>query len=612
MKLDWLLTGTVGTVLLLSSPAWAARLDSWRFDANLNRLEISTTGGVQPQAQLIFSPTRLVIDLPGTTFGKPQSTQQVGGAIQAVRVGQFDPQTTRIVVELAPGYTLNPQEIKFVGVTASRWTVQLPTPVAESSIDNPEIAQQPPSNSSPRNIYTVTPTNREPEVNSVASVTQIENFQVTGDGFFVRTRGGNPQIQVNRTEDPQVLNIDIAGASISPNLRQQDVSVNRYGVSRIQFTQLQNRPQTVRMTMLLDKNSSDWRVSTSSIGGFVVLPNRSSVRLPRENNPETISTNSPATIQAVELAENGTQLLIRADQSVFAQGGWDRSSGLFRITINNAKLAANVKGPVLTANSPILRVRLQPQAPNTVVVLVQPSAGVQIGELNRVGNQLLALELQGSRRFIPPILVPSDNQSQLPDTNTDNPRTTPSAPRSSVPRGKVLVVIDPGHGGKDSGAPGLGGLLEKDVVLPIGRRIASILEQNGVQAVLTRDADFFVELQGRVDIAERVNATVFVSVHANSVDNRPDVNGLEVYYYDSGYALAETVRKSILQNIGTIKDRGTRKARFYVLRKSSMPSILVETGYMSGREDNPRLGSPEYQNRMAEAIARGILQYLKR
>jgi N-acetylmuramoyl-L-alanine amidase len=157
----------------------------------------------------------------------------------------------------------------------------------------------------------------------------------------------------------------------------------------------------------------------------------------------------------------------------------------------------------------------------------------------------------------------------------------------------------------------LGGLLEKDVVLPISQRVAAILEQNGVQTVLTRDADFFVELQGRVDIAERVNATVFVSIHANSVDGRSDVNGLEVYYYDSGYGLAEAVRNTILQNIGTLKDRGTRKARFYVLRKSSMPSILVETGYMTGREDNPRLGSPEYQNRMAEGIARGILKYLQ-
>jgi N-acetylmuramoyl-L-alanine amidase len=199
-----------------------------------------------------------------------------------VRVGQFDTQTTRIVIELAPGYTLDPQQIKFVGITPSRWTVQLPTPVAENRTDNPEIAQQPPPDLSPRDIYKVTPTNGEPEVNTVAAVTQIENLQVTGDGFFVRTRGGNPQIQINRTEDQQVLNIDLAGASLSPNFQQQDFAINRYGVNRIQFTQLQNKPQTVRMTMLLDKNSPDWRVSTSSVGGFVVLPNRNTVRLPRE------------------------------------------------------------------------------------------------------------------------------------------------------------------------------------------------------------------------------------------------------------------------------------------------------------------------------------------
>lgn len=218
--------------------------------------------------------------------------------------------------------------------------------------------------------------------------------------------------------------------------------------------------------------------------------------------------------------------------------------------------------------------RLQSQSPNTVVVLIQPASGVQIGELNQVSEQILALQLQRSRNIsnLPPL-----NSTQLPEINTENPIKRPQIGQyPSVPKGKLLVVIDPGHGGKDSGAPGIGGLLEKDVVLPISLRVASILEQNGVQAVLTRDADFFVELQGRVDIAKRVNATLFVSIHANSVDGRSDVNGLEVYYFDSGYGLAEVVRKTILQNISTIKDRGTRKARFYVLRKSSMPSILVE------------------------------------
>ncbi|MFN6567684.1 N-acetylmuramoyl-L-alanine amidase [Dendronalium sp. ChiSLP03b] len=628
MKLHWLLPSTIGTIFLLSSPALAGRLESWRFDANQNRLEINTSEGVQPQAQLVFSPTRLVIDLPGTTFGRPQLTQQQSGAIRAIRVGQFDPQTTRIVVELNPGYTLDPNKVQFVGSTASRWTVQLPTPETEGVASSTETAVQPtPTTSpetgrtsipalSPRNIYNVVTTgsdrstNKPPMVNTVAAVTQIENLRVTGDGFFVRTNGGSPQIQVNRTQDKKIINIDISGASLSPSLEQQDLSVNRFGVSRIQFTQLQSRQPTVRMTLQVEKNSPDWRATTSSVGGFVVLPNSRVVSLPRDNNPSPISSNtdSPATIESVELTGNGTQLLIRTDQTLSATGGWDRSNGLFRIAIANAKLAPRVAGPALNANSPILRVRLQSQAPDTVIIFVQPAAGVQIGELNQVGDQLLALQLQRSRQITPPVGLPPLTS---PNPIASNPPVSQPRPRTSVPTGKVVVVIDPGHGGKDSGAPGLGGLLEKDVVLPIGQRIASILEQNGVQAVLTRDSDFFVELQGRVDIAERANATLFISVHANSVDNRPDVNGLEVYYYDSGYALAEVVRNNILQSIDTIKDRGTRKARFYVLRKSSMPSILVETGYMTGREDNPRLATREYQNRMAEAIAYGILKYLK-
>ncbi|MBD2665212.1 N-acetylmuramoyl-L-alanine amidase [Richelia sinica] len=627
MKLHWLIPGTVGTIFMLSSPTWAAKLESWRFDSSRNQLEIRTSGAVQPQAQLIFNPTRLVIDLPGIRFDRPQLTQTIGGAIRAIRIGQFDEQTTRVVVELSPGYVLDPKQIKFIGTTSSRWLVQLPTPevdTATPTVDDEQptidsestIASQPTRfRNNTYNMVTTTPVTRpnSPDlaINATGGV-QIQNLRVTGDGFFISTSGGNPQLQVNRSDDQQSINVDIIGATLSANLRQRDVSINRYGVNRIQFTQLSSSPPAVRMTLQVDRNSPSWRAISSSAGGFVLLPDRFG-RWGENQSSTLVINNSPATIQAVELGGNGTQLLIRGDQPFSGSGGWDRKTGLFRITIPNAKLANRVTGPNFGANSPILRVRLQPQAPNSVVVLLQPAAGIQIGELNQVGEKLLALQLQSSGRYTPPTNfppLPSANR-QLPDPKIETIPSPRPQPRLSVPKGKVVVVIDPGHGGKDSGAPGLGGLLEKDVVLPIGSRIASILEQNGVQAVLTRDADFFVELQGRVDIANRVNATVFVSVHANSVDGRPDVNGLEVYYYDSGYGLAEVVRRNILQNIGTLKDRGTRKARFYVLRKNSMPAILVETGYMTGREDNPRLGSREYQNRMAEAIASGILQYLK-
>ncbi|MBD2292853.1 N-acetylmuramoyl-L-alanine amidase [Anabaena sphaerica FACHB-251] len=618
MKLHYLLPGTVGTILLLSSPTLAAKLESWRFDKNQNRLEINTSGAVQPQAQLIFNPTRLVIDLPNTQFGRTQLTQPVGGAIRSIRVGQFDPQTTRLVVELTPGYTLNPQEVKFVAINSNRWTVQLP---------NPETEQLPSTTSNnSNNTYNLATIDSQAKAefstaaNITARTTQIQKLQTTGDGFFIRTSGGNPQIKVNRSLDSSTIFMDIADATLSPQLTQKNVSVNAHGVSRIEFTQLRTTPTSVRMTLRVDKNSPDWRVSTSNVGGLVLLPTKGVVRLPQSidkstplptpNNP-TVANNSPATIESVELAGNGTQLLIRADQTLSATGAWDRSSGLFRITIPNAKLAPRVQGPTFNANSPVLRVRLQPQAPNTVVIFVQPASGVSIGEINQVSNQLLALQLQRYSQARPPISLPplpSPNSGQLPDPNIRNPRTRP---RPSVPKGKLLVVIDPGHGGKDPGAIGIGGLQEKDIILPISLRVAAILQQNGVQAVLTRDSDYFVTLPGRVQMARRANADVFVSIHANSVGlNRPEVSGLETYYYDNGLSLARIIHNRILQSVN-VKDRRVRKARFYVLRQSSMPSVLVETGYVTGREDAAKLRTTAYQNQMAEAIAQGILQYLK-
>ncbi len=621
MKLHWLIPSTFGTVFILSSPAFAAKLESWRFDTYQNRLEINTSSAVQPQAQLIFNPTRLVIDLPKTQFGRPSVTQQIGGKIRSIRIGQVNDQTTRLVVELASGYTFNPKQVKFIPSTGKRWIVELPQPeVATAETGEPSLPPTTSDQSSEptldsRSIYNIVTTNRitPPQREISSGVVQIDKFRITGDGFFINTSGGNPQLQVNRGQDNRSVNIDIIGATLSPNLRQRDLLINRYGVRRIQFSQLSGSLSGVRMTLQLDSASSSWQALTSGNSGFVVIPDRLA-KLPNDNQSSTPSlSDSPAIIQSVEIGGNGTQLLIRADQAISASTGWDRSSGLFRITIPNAKLANQVKGPAFNNNSPILKVRLQPQSSNTVVVLVQPASGVSFGALNQVTSQLLALQLQTNLRSQRPLItppVPPTPQLDPSGFNTEPPQTRPQ-PRLPIPSGKVLVVIDPGHGGKDSGAPGLGGLLEKDVVLPISTKVARILEQNGIQVVLTRDADFFVELQGRVDIAKRVNATLFVSIHANAVDNRPDVNGLEVYYYNSGYGLAETVRQTILQNISTLNNRGTRKARFYVLRKNTMPAILVETGYMTGREDNPRLGSPDYQSRMAEGIASGILNYLK-
>ncbi|MBW4665323.1 MAG: N-acetylmuramoyl-L-alanine amidase [Chroococcus sp. CMT-3BRIN-NPC107] len=630
MRFHWLLPSIL-SVFVLSTSAEAAKLRSWRFDVNQNRLHFSTDGGVQPKAQLIFNPTRLVIDLPGTTLQRSTVKQEYKGAVRSVRVGQFDERTTRIAIELSPGYKLDPNQVKVRGITPSQWTVQLPKPqkAAVAPSLNRRSLPLPPSvtsSSNPRKIFTVVPTNEQPTknsafgrgaVNSTATV-QVHNIQVTADGLFVRTRGGGtPSININRTRDRRAIDIDLRGAALSP-LAATNTKVNRFGVGNIKLSQVLSSPPVVRMTMQVDKNSPDWEAAVSRFGGVTVLPvggisaiRNASTVVASTNNSATQSVPGVTTIESVEFNSDGSQLLIKTDQSLTYTSGWDRSSGLYRITLADTQLAREVKGPNLTTNSPLLRVRLQQPTPRTVLISVLPAAGVRVGELNQPSPELLALQLQrSSGALFPPSTPTQPNVISIPTTPPPNIPVPSTIPRT-VGQKRIVVVIDPGHGGKDPGAIGLRGLQEKNVILPISKKIAAILEQQGIQVVMTRDSDYFVDLGPRPVIADRANAKVFVSIHANSMPaNRTDVNGLETYYYDSGQRLARTIHNSILKSID-VRDRGVRKARFYVLRKSTMPSVLVEVGFVTGVVDSPRLATTAYQNQMAEAIARGIIQYVQ-
>lgn len=609
MRLHWLLPSFLG-IILLSSPAEAARLQSWQFDANQNRLDFTTDDGVQPRAQLIANPTRLVIDLPGTKLGGALRNQQVGGAIRSIRVGQFDPQTTRIVIELTPGYTLDPQQVKFRGRSANQWSVQLPTPQTVALSGNPDVVVP---NTSP---ITPTPTPTLPVV--TGATTQIQNVQVTPDGIFVRTTGRAPDVSVNRINNGQQIEISLKGTAISPRLTQRSISVNRYGVGQLQLSQAQTSPPVARITLNVARTSPDWQATASNLGGVVLVPTggvtaatADSQRPTPNSRPVPTSppdTNQVATIDAVDLENNGNQLLIRADRPLTYTTGWDRTSGLYRITVSSARLAERVRGPQLDATSSLLRVRLRQEDPRTVAILLQPAVGVQIGEINQPSNQILALQLQRSRPS--PVLPPGSPVGSIPvpPPTTTNPPVT-NIPR--VPNGRLVVVVDPGHGGPDPGAVGIGGLQEKGITLDISRQVAARLAQQGVQVIMTREDDRDLDLEPRVVLAERANASLFVSIHANAISlSRPDVNGLETYYYSSGERLARTIHNSVLQGTG-VRDRGVRSARFYVLRRTSMPSVLVEVGFVTGAEDAARLSTSSYRTQMADAIARGVLQYIQ-
>jgi parallel beta-helix repeat protein len=195
-----------------------------------------------------------------------------------------------------------------------------------------------------------------------------------------------------------------------------------------------------------------------------------------------------------------------------------------------------------------------------------------------------------------------------------SPAPTPPAPSPSPTPVRGTVVIDPGHGGEDPGAIGIGGIREKDIVLAIGLETAAALQRRGLKAILTRSDDRYVDLPPRVQLAEREQADVFVSIHANSAGlSLPQVNGLETYHYPgsrTGARLARAVQNQILQSLNP-EDRGVREANFFVLRTTSMPAILVETGFLTGREDAANLSSASYRRRLADAIATGVLTYIQ-
>lgn len=182
------------------------------------------------------------------------------------------------------------------------------------------------------------------------------------------------------------------------------------------------------------------------------------------------------------------------------------------------------------------------------------------------------------------------------------------------------VVIDPGHGGSDSGAIGYAGLREKDVALAVARRTEELLSHAGAAVIMTRTEDVDVahaavddaqELQARVDVSlAHPEAEIFLSVHCNSF-TKPEAHGMETYYYPKTEAdeYFATLLNEELARAGGLYNRGVKYARFYVLRHTEIPASLVELGFLSNPQEEALLARADYQDAMAQALFDAIARY---
>lgn len=254
------------------------------------------------------------------------------------------------------------------------------------------------------------------------------------------------------------------------------------------------------------------------------------------------------------------------------------------------------------------------------------------------------------------LLARNEAQSGNPDDSTNEVKEERPRQDKPVVDRLVTITLDPGHGGEDPGAVGRGGSYEKHVTLAVAKRLkAKIDAEPNMRAVLTRDTDFFVPLHMRVQKARRIQSDLFLSIHADAF-TRPDANGSSVFVLSESGASSSAARylaqkenaadlvggvnigvkdpmlartlldlsqtatisdslklgKAVLNEIGGINrlhKANVEQAGFAVLKAPDIPSILIETAFISNPEEERRLNDDAYQDKMAEAIIAGVRKY---
>ena len=332
--------------------------------------------------------------------------------------------------------------------------------------------------------------------------------------------------------------------------------------------------------------------------------------------------------------------------------------GRVYIDINHARLGRNVRD--ITIGDGLLKGARFGQYKADVVRVVLDTENIKDYKVFPLSEPTrLIIDVRGERpaeisRLKPSISSAPDPLAELrpderPAVIEKKPRTQKRASISKIRR----IVIDPGHGGHDSGAVGPSGLQEKEVVLAIGLKLRELLrDELGLDVVMPRSTDVFIPLEERTAIANKVNADLFLSVHANAAANR-NAAGIETYYLnlaktekaaqlaakengtslekvsvlqailfdlmanyklnDSAH-LADEVQKALHKKARThypdVKNLGVKQGPFYVLVGATMPSILVETAFLSNAQEEAHLKDPAYRDLTAEGILDGVRAYI--
>ncbi len=468
------------------------------------------------------------------------------------------------------------------------------------------------------------------------------------------------QYEASRVPNPDRIFFDLHGAKLSPELTGKSVEVTDDGfLKRIRMAQFSNDVTRV----VLD-------VSDVSEYSAFLLPNP--WRLIIDVHGSKPGPPPAPSQMAKEQPQLGTRQAGTAAPQPGAspqQKSREQSTTIATTTplsLPQPSPATSTADEEKGAGSTLKDIASLDRQPNRVKATKHPTTAPVVQSVSGTSPQPQPNELESLNKpqpAFPPPSTPSSKKSASKSStvNPDPPVIHAAAPTAMGERSMVRalglkigrIVVDAGHGGHDSGTLGPGGIEEKDIVLDVALRLGKLLKQRlGADVIYTRDDDTFIPLETRTAIANKAQADLFISVHANSSSD-PSARGVETYYLNfttsadalevaarenavsdqSIHQLSDLVKKIALQdkisesrefaadvqqslysglengNDG-LRDRGVKKAPFVVLIGANMPSILAEISFLTNPDDARELRDPEYRERIAESLYRGVSRYV--
>ncbi len=487
------------------------------------------------------------------------------------------------------------------------------------------------SSKSPKPAADTTVSDEATESRNPSHVTSVRHWSTPEYTRIAIGLEKDVKFEAQRIENPERIFFDLLDTNLTASLLGKTFDVDDALLKKIRVAQFQ--PGKSRIVLEV-ADSSDYSTSVLTDPPRLIIDIRAKDIRGKDTQGKTAARETPVK-EAVVAVETAKKSMTAAETKAEAKRAADKP---LPVTTSNGARKTVVEADD-DDDSAVTVAKLDPPE-------IKPAAKAPV-TLPPPALNLPKLSRSSSRNRRQPAAVFPDVREASPTASGD--RSLIRALGLKIGR----IVIDPGHGGHDTGTIGPNGLEEKDLVLDVGRRLGKLLQSRlGADVVFTRKDDTFIPLETRTSIANQEQADLFVSIHANS-SRDPDARGVETYYLNftsspealdvaarensasdkSVYELQDLVKKIALKekieesrefasNVQRalhsglaakspgIRDRGVKKAPFIVLIGANMPSILAEISFVSNPGDERRLQNADYRQRIAESLYRGISKYV--